>query len=167
MNSMILFLIVVRLGVTLGYWKAFEKTGVPTWAALIPFYSEWQVMKLVGKSPWWAIYLLIPIINIFAFYILIFDLLRCFGKESLLSQIITIFAFFIYLPIVTFSKDSQYRGKLADLPMVQKGPLAEWTEAITFAVVAATLIRWTIMEGYTIPTPSMENSLLVGDFLFV
>jgi len=45
--------------------------------------------------------------------------------------------------------------------------MAEWTEAITFAVVAATLIRWTIMEAYTIPTPSMENSLLVGDFLFV
>ncbi len=43
----------------------------------------------------------------------------------------------------------------------------EWTEAITFAVVAATLIRWLIMEAYTIPTPSMENSLLVGDFLFV
>jgi signal peptidase I len=167
MNAMITFLLIVRLGATLGYWKAFEKTGVPTWAALIPFYSEWQVMKLVGKSPWWFIYLLIPIINIFAFYILIFDLLRCFGKESLLSQIITIFAFFIYLPIVTFNKDSKYLGKLADLPVIQKSILSEWTEAITFAVVAATLIRWTIMEAYTIPTPSMENSLLVGDFLFV
>ncbi|HNP77218.1 MAG: signal peptidase I [Cyclobacteriaceae bacterium] len=43
----------------------------------------------------------------------------------------------------------------------------EWLDAIVFAVVAATLIRWLIMEAYTIPTPSMENSLLVGDFLFV
>ena len=43
----------------------------------------------------------------------------------------------------------------------------EWTDAIVFAVVAATLIRWLIMEAYTIPTPSMENSLLVNDFLFV
>ena len=48
-----------------------------------------------------------------------------------------------------------------------KGPLREWVDAIVFAVVAATLIRWLIMEAYTIPTPSMENSLLVGDFLFV
>ena len=167
MNSMIIFLLIVRLGVTLGYWKVFEKTNIPTWIALVPFYSEWHVMKLVGKPTWWMVYLLIPIINIFAFYILIFDLLRCFGKESLLSQIITIFAFFIYLPIVVFKKGSQYLGKVQDLPVVQKGPLAEWTEAITFAVVAATLIRWTIMEAYTIPTPSMENSLLVGDFLFV
>ena len=164
---MILFLIIVRLGVTLGYWKVFEKTSIPTWAALIPFYSEWMVMKLVGKSPWWFLYLLIPIINIFAFYILIFDLLRCFGKESLGSQLITIFAFFIYLPIVVFNKDSKYLGKLDELPVVYKGPVKEWVEAVTFAVVAATLIRWTIMEAYTIPTPSMENSLLVGDFLFV
>jgi signal peptidase I len=49
----------------------------------------------------------------------------------------------------------------------KKSALREWWDAILFAVVAATLIRWLIMEAYTIPTPSMENSLLVGDFLFV
>jgi signal peptidase I len=167
MNSLLLIIIFIRLGATLGYWKVFEKTGIAPWAALIPIYSEWQVMKLVGKSPWWIIYLFIPIVNIFAYYILIFDLLRCLGKESLLSQIITIFAFFIYLPIVAFNPNTKYLGKLDELPIIQKSIGKEWTEAIVFAVVAATLIRWTIMEAYTIPTPSMENSLLVGDFLFV
>lgn len=48
-----------------------------------------------------------------------------------------------------------------------KSKAREWWDAVLFAVVAATLIRWLIMEAYTIPTPSMENSLLVGDFLFV
>ncbi|MEJ7645432.1 MAG: signal peptidase I [Chryseolinea sp.] len=48
-----------------------------------------------------------------------------------------------------------------------KSKVREWWDAILFAVIAATLIRWLIMEAYTIPTPSMENSLLVGDFLFV
>lgn len=48
-----------------------------------------------------------------------------------------------------------------------KSRLREWWDAVLFAVIAATLIRWLIMEAYTIPTPSMENSLLVGDFLFV
>ncbi|MBO0358812.1 signal peptidase I [Hymenobacter sp. BT186] len=43
----------------------------------------------------------------------------------------------------------------------------EWGDAILFAVVAATLIRWATFEAYTIPTPSMEDSLLVGDYLFV
>ncbi len=49
----------------------------------------------------------------------------------------------------------------------KKTVVREWFDAILFAVVAATLIRWLIMEAYTIPTPSMENSMLVGDFLFV
>jgi signal peptidase I len=48
-----------------------------------------------------------------------------------------------------------------------KSKAREWGDAILFAVIAATLIRWLIMEAYTIPTPSMEKSLLVGDFLFV
>lgn len=43
----------------------------------------------------------------------------------------------------------------------------EWIDAIAFAVVAATLIRTFFIEAYTIPTASMEKSLLVGDFLFV
>jgi len=49
----------------------------------------------------------------------------------------------------------------------KKGFLREWGDAILFAVVAATLIRWATFEAYVIPTPSMEKSLLVGDYLFV
>ena len=124
-------------------------------------------MELVGKPNWWFIYLLIPLFNIFAYYILIFDLIRCLGKESIWSQIICIFAFYLYLPWLAFQKDTKYLGKVDTLPVPIKSPVKEWTEAIAFAVIAATLIRWTIMEAYTIPTPSMENSLLVGDFLFV
>ncbi len=43
----------------------------------------------------------------------------------------------------------------------------EWIEAILFATVAATLIRIFFFEMYVIPTPSMEKSLLVGDYLCV
>ena len=52
-------------------------------------------------------------------------------------------------------------------PVKKKSAFREWVDSIVFAVVAATLIRWLFMEAFTIPTPSMENSLLVGDFLFV
>jgi signal peptidase I len=52
-------------------------------------------------------------------------------------------------------------------PKKQLSKTREWLNAATFAIVAATLIRWTTVEAYVIPTPSMENSALVGDFLFV
>ncbi len=48
-----------------------------------------------------------------------------------------------------------------------KSAAREWADAILFAVIAATIIRWLLLEAFTIPTPSMEKSLLVGDFLFV
>jgi signal peptidase I len=59
------------------------------------------------------------------------------------------------------------RRSLVGKPEKPKTKAREWWDAILFAVIAATLIRWLIMEAYTIPTPSMERSLLVGDFLFV
>ncbi len=43
----------------------------------------------------------------------------------------------------------------------------EWVDAIIFAVIAATIIRVFFIEAYTIPTSSMEKTLLVGDYLFV
>ncbi len=49
----------------------------------------------------------------------------------------------------------------------KKSATREWIDALVFAVIAATIIRGLFIEAFTIPTPSMERSLLVGDFLFV
>ncbi len=49
----------------------------------------------------------------------------------------------------------------------KKSAVREWLDAAVFAIIAATLIRTFIFEAYTIPTPSMEKTLLVNDFLFV
>ena len=58
-----------------------------------------------------------------------------------------------------------YRSKRK--PKKDKKPWREWVDAISFAVIAATIIRTFFFEAYTIPTPSMERSMMVGDFLFV
>lgn len=52
-------------------------------------------------------------------------------------------------------------------PKKKKSAVREWFDAAIFAIIAATLIRTFIFEAYTIPTPSMEKTLLVNDFLFV
>lgn len=49
----------------------------------------------------------------------------------------------------------------------KKSPAREWVDAILFAVIAATLIRGLLVEAYAIPTASMENTMMVGDRLFV
>lgn len=63
-----------------------------------------------------------------------------------------------------FKKKSPSVDKLAKQ---KKSPLREWFDSVLFAVIAATLIRFLTVEAFAIPTPSMESSLMVGDFLFV
>ncbi|MEM9673311.1 MAG: signal peptidase I [Bacteroidota bacterium] len=72
--------------------------------------------------------------------------------------------------MATFLKKKEVQEHDQDITSKQKAPKSktrEWVDAIVFAVIAATFIRWLFLEAFTIPTPSMENSLLVGDFLFV
>jgi signal peptidase I len=57
--------------------------------------------------------------------------------------------------------------KPATVKKRKKSVVREWVDAAIFAIIAATLIRTFLFEAYTIPTPSMEKSLLVHDFLFV
>lgn len=53
-------------------------------------------------------------------------------------------------------------------PNKKKKPVwREWLDAALFAVVAATLIRTFFIEAYTIPSGSMEGTMLINDYLFV
>ncbi len=60
------------------------------------------------------------------------------------------------------SSERENRAKIKRKPIWR-----EWLDAAIFAIIAATLIRTFIIEAYTIPTGSMENTMLVNDFLFV
>lgn len=60
-----------------------------------------------------------------------------------------------------------YAYFLSAVDKKNKSKTREWVEALFFAILAASIIRTYVIEAYTIPTPSMEKSMLVGDFLFV
>ncbi|MDJ1500105.1 signal peptidase I [Xanthocytophaga agilis] len=62
--------------------------------------------------------------------------------------------------MTTVTKDSTETKK-------PKSATREWIESIVFAIVVASAVHWLIIQPYTIPTSSMESSLLTGDFLFV
>ncbi|AHM63291.1 signal peptidase I [Flammeovirgaceae bacterium 311] len=68
--------------------------------------------------------------------------------------------------MITKTKEDKNKSQKA-APKKAKSASREWLDAIVFAVVAATIIRWLVFTPFTIPTGSMERSLLIGDFLFV
>jgi signal peptidase I len=48
-----------------------------------------------------------------------------------------------------------------------KSTLREYFEAVVLAVILTIVIRGLVLQAFRIPTGSMEDTLLVGDFLFV
>ena len=170
----LLFFIVLVVLPYVGLYKLFQKAGRPGWEAVIPIYNFYVMIKLSGRPAWWIILLFIPLINVFICIGVTIDLLKSYGKFSLGEQAAGILLPFIYLPKWGFDTTTKYVGPSATPEFkekyqktLKKSTSREWTEAIIFAVLAATLIRTFFIEAYTIPTPSMERSLLVGDFLFV
>ena len=68
------------------------------------------------------------------------------------------------------------KDKLGDVPNLTPVPedkkfhkrkpgLQDWTEAILFAFVVAMIIRNYTFQNFMIPSSSMEQTLLTGDFL--
>jgi signal peptidase I len=52
-------------------------------------------------------------------------------------------------------------------PSSFKAELISWAKAIGVALAVWIVLRSYVIEAFRIPSPSMENTLLVGDFLFV
>ena len=192
--SVLLFLIVLYVLLSLSMMKLFEKAGIPGWKALVPGLAAVEWAKMVGhRSPWYALWLLFPIVNFFIYAGLCIDMVRSFGKHSFWQAALSV----IYAPIPFFligrNPDDKYEGpilhkereyhrqyheaqekkdkatlrKLEANNPFQKSQFREWSEAIIFAVFAAAFIRMFLIEAYVIPTSSMEGTLKVGDYLFV
>ena len=65
------------------------------------------------------------------------------------------------------SSQNGSKGNKNSTPPAPKGKVREWVEALVFALVVMLIVRTFIFDLFRIPTPSMEKSLLVGDYLFV
>jgi signal peptidase I len=144
----------------------FTKSGMPGWKAFVPMLNYFEWNRLNDKPIWWFLLLFVPFINVFMVFLMIVETAKAFGKFDLGNQALAVVFPYVYLPYLGISEKEKYYDP-QHRPKFKKSPVREWVDAIIFAVVAATIIRTFIFEAYTIPTSSMEKSLLVGDFLFV
>ncbi len=58
-------------------------------------------------------------------------------------------------------------GDSAGARRSESSSLKEWVKAIVFSVAFVVTFRGVVAQAYQIPTGSMEQTLLVGDFLFI
>jgi signal peptidase I len=63
--------------------------------------------------------------------------------------------------------NKQYHPGASLVGKRRKSRVREWTEALLFAFIAVMIFRTFLFEAYTIPSSSMEKSLLKGDYILV
>lgn len=146
------------------YSLFFKKEGIAAYKAFIPFYNSILVLRVLDRPWWWLLLFCLPIINLVMFPVLWIDLLYAYKRPKPIEHLLTLISLGLYL--FTLGLDSK-TSRDEDRLRPEKTKIGEWVSSIVFAIVAATLVHTYFMQPYAIPTPSLERTLRVGDFLLV
>ncbi|WP_445717568.1 signal peptidase I [Flavobacterium sp.] len=163
-SGWLIFMLLVQVIHGIGTWKLYVKAGRKAWEAFIPVYNGIVLMQIINRPKWWILLLFIPVINLFLFPIIWIETLRTFGKKSTTDMVLGVVTLGLYIAYVNYTQETTYHAN-RDLKAPNK--TIDTLGSISFAVVVATLVHTYFIQPYTIPTSSLEKSLLVGDFLFV
>ncbi|QBN18395.1 signal peptidase I [Flavobacterium nackdongense] len=158
------FFLLVQLIHFLGTWKLYEAAGRKRWEAAVPVYNAIVLMKIIGRPSWWTLLLFIPIINLIMFPVIWVETLRSFGKRSSLDTFLGVVTCGFYLYYINYTQPLHY---IADRKLNPENKAADTVSSLLFAIIVATFVHTYFIQPYTIPTSSLEKSLLIGDFLFV
>ncbi|TYA84365.1 signal peptidase I [Seonamhaeicola marinus] len=164
LSQWFILILILQVVHALGTWKLYIKAGRKAWEAFVPIYNGVVLMKIINRPWWWIILLFLPIVNLFMLVIIWVETARSFGKNQYTDT---------FLAVITLGFYNYYLNYVADVSYVEnrdinpKSSSGEWTSSILFAIVAATIVHTYFMQPFTIPSSSLEKSLLVGDFLFV
>ena len=159
-----IFFLVIQVIHFTGTWKLYQRANRKAWEAAIPIYNAVILMKIINRPKWWVILLFIPVINQLMFPILWIETARSFGFNKRKDTALVLLTLGFYLFFINYATNSTYKLNRSLKP---RTALGEWVSSIAFAIIAATLVHTYVMQPYTIPTSSLEKTLLVGDYLFV
>ena len=163
-TSWIIFILIVQIIHGLGTWKLYEKAGRKPWEAFVPIYNGIVLMQIINRPKWWVLLLFLPVINLFMFPIVWIETLRTFGKKSALDMVLGIVTLGFYIMYVNYTQNVIY---FANRDTKAPNKSLDTIGSLAFAIIVATFVHTYLIQPFTIPTSSLEKTLLVGDFLFV
>src|SRR6478609_1789659 len=159
-----IFFLIVQIVHFAGTWKLYVKAGRKSWEAAIPVYNAIILMKIINRPSWWTVLLFIPIVNLIMFPVVWVETLRSFGKNTTLDTVLGLATLGFYIYYINYVEDVKY---IENRSLVSTTKAGDTISSLLFAIVVATLVHTYVVQPFTIPTASLEKSLLIGDFLFV
>ncbi len=163
-NEWLIFFLIVQVIHFAGTWKLYQRANRKVWEAAVPVYNAVILMRIIKRPKWWVFLLFVPIINLLMFPIVWIETARSFGFNKRKDTILVLLTLGFYLYYINYATNSIHKINRSLNP---RTGLGEWVHSIAYAIIAATLVHTYIMQPYTIPTSSLEKTLLVGDYLFV
>jgi hypothetical protein len=97
----LLIQLAIVVAVIAGVWKTFAKAGQPGWAAIIPIYNVYILLKIANRPWWWLLLMLIPLVNLVIAIIVAIDVAKAFGKGAGFGIGLALLGFIFY-PILGF-----------------------------------------------------------------
>ncbi len=147
-------------------YKFYEGAGYKKTDAFIPYYNLYILAKIIGWNKWWNYcFLIFPYLNMFMAFLMFIELAKCYNRFNFGEVLAAGFFPYIYFPVMSGKNLEYHDPKTTVRP--PKGWVRDWLDAILWAVFAALIIRTFLFEMYTIPSSSMESTLMTGDYLLV
>jgi hypothetical protein len=110
-----LFELAIIVLVIASFWKVFTKAGQPGWAAIVPIYNAYILLKIAGRPGWWLLLYFIPLVNLVIAILVSIDVAKAFGKGGGFG-VGLLFLSFIFYPILGFGDAAYVRGGSAPVP---------------------------------------------------
>ena len=87
MNAAMIVFFILYIGIIvfmiISMWKVFKKANQPGWAAIVPYYNYYIMVKIAKKPDWWLLMIiLVPIANIVFLIMTMNGISKNFGKDS-------------------------------------------------------------------------------------
>jgi signal peptidase I len=164
MNEFLITLLILNTIHGIGTWKLYNISGNKSWQSFVPVYNVFILLKIINRPWWWIFIIIIPVLNTIIIPVIWVELSRSFRKNTYTDTFLSICSLGFYNYYINYFTKAEY---IENRDINPKSTNGEWTSSIIFAVIAATFVHTYFIQPYTIPTSSLEKSLLVGDFLFV
>lgn len=165
LSEWLVFILIMQIIQGLSTWKLYVKAGRKPLESFIPIYNLIILMKIINRPRWWFFLLFIPIINIIMIPVVWVETIRSFGKNSRLDTALVLLTLGLYITFLNYTSEKLTYIENRDLQ--PKNKTEDTVSSLLFAIIVATLVHTYIIQPFTIPSSSLEKTLLIGDYLFV